>query len=107
MKAKRDAIVAPPPRQPISYKDIVSGINGRDKDLDEDDLVDNSGSEMDDDLEEEESDGVGDQEAREDDPLCPVIHVTKAEIKDAKGSMATGCDCQTCWEEGWASFLER
>lgn len=69
-------------RKLVSYKDICVGINGNnlgDED-DEEDYINNSGSdaeEEDDELEE------GDEEMVPQDPLCPVIKVSKQELKEA------------------------
>lgn len=66
----------------VSYKDICVGINGNDlgDEDDEEDYINNSGSdaeEEDDELEE------GDEEMVPQDPLCPVIKVSKQELKEA------------------------
>lgn len=83
-KAKGTSGSAAPERKPLSYKDIVSGINGRYDDEEDDDFIDNSGSEMEEEEDPMESDNDEEPVVREEDPLCPAIKVTKQEIKEAR-----------------------
>lgn len=84
-KAKRDesAPSTHSGRRVVSYKDICAGINGVDNEDDEDDIIDHSGSDSDeeDEAEERENDDMGVEEQQ--DPLCPVIKITKQELKEA------------------------
>lgn len=64
-------------RKPLSYRDIVSGIKGRDDGVEDDDSIDNSGSEMEEEEDSVESENEEEPIVREEDPLRPVIKVTK------------------------------
>src|ERR1044072_6199134 len=65
-------------RKPLSYKDICTGVNGGD--YEEDDVVDNLGSDSDDFFVDEEDMVVDNQVV---DPLCPIVKISKEELKEA------------------------
>lgn len=72
------------PRKLISYKDICAGINGNDyEEEDKDDYIDNSGTDVDDEVDDVEGDDEDMDDSVQQDPLCPVIKVTKQELKEA------------------------
>ncbi|XP_057451938.1 uncharacterized protein LOC130743727 [Lotus japonicus] len=71
-------------RRVISYKDICVGINGSNRDEDEEDAyIDNSGSDVDEDAEEVEEGDEDMEDNVQQDPLFPVIKITKRELKEA------------------------
>ncbi|XP_057418503.1 uncharacterized protein LOC130712715 [Lotus japonicus] len=83
-KAAEDDTGGVPLRKPISYKDICSGINGKTSLQEEEEPLDYAGSGSDMEDEDEGEENEVDMEPREIDPLCPVIKITKQELREAR-----------------------
>lgn len=70
-------------RQHVSYKDICTGVNGRNASREEDDeSLNYAGFEMDEESDEDKAESL--TEEKDVDPPCPVIKVTKKELQEAR-----------------------